>query len=269
MLSFTIPRMTFDEFIHRLQNAPQVLGLLAMGSTGKPHFKSFSDYDLVIVLEDNAPPLFTASTWIDGKLGDFYFFYRTQIETLIRGEQGRAGGFAKKLTEWVQTGTILFDRTGLLEGLKSTANAQSQTLLVKDTDAIHRTWFGINFNFVHNNRFFNSGDKLYRQALEIRLLYCQNDLLIAYFILRGLPWEGEKTAIPYLQKHDPEYSELFFRTLRETQLENKFALYTALVERTLSGYGGVWNENEGSVLMNDKTPAHDGIDWLKGVLAID
>ena len=267
MLSFTIPRMTFDEFLHRLQNSPQVLGFLAMGSIGKPNFKSYSDYDLAIVLEDNAPPLFTASTWIDGQLGDLYFFHRPQIETLIRGEQGRAGGFAEKLTEWVQTGTILFDREGLLEGLKSTAKVQPLT--VKADDVAHRTWFGINFNFAHNKRYFNSGDKLYRQALEIRLLYCQNDLLVAYFTLRGFPWEGEKTAITYLQKHDPEYSALFFRTLRETQLENKFALYTALVERTLSGFGGVWAENEGSVMMKDEAPAQDGVDWLKGVLTVD
>ena len=267
MLSFTIPRMTFDDFIHHLQNCPQVSGLLAMGSTGKPHFKSYSDYDLVIVLEDDAPLLFTASTWIDGQLGDLYFFHRTQIETLIRGGQGRARDFAEKLTEWVQTGIILFDREGLLEGLIS--SAKMQTLTVKADDAAHRTWFGINFNFAHNKRYFHSGDKLYRQALEIRLLYCQNDLLIAYFTLRGLPWKGEKTAITYLQKHDPEYSALFFRTLRETQLENKFALYTALVERTVSGFGGVWAKDEGSVVMKDEAPAQDGIDWLKGVLAVD
>ncbi len=91
--------------------------------------------------------------------------------------------------------------------------------------------------------------------------------MTAYFILRGLRWEGEKSAVAYLQKHDPDYSELFFRALRETQLENKFNFYTALVERTMSGFGGLWDENEGSVLMNDKTPAQDGIDWLMCILA--
>lgn len=267
MLSFPIPHMTFGEFLSRLQNAPQVLGLLAMGSTGRSSFKPCSDYDLVIMLEDNTPSLFTASTWIDGQLGDLYFFHRTQIETLIGGKQVNAESVTGKLTEWVQTGTILFDREGLLEGLKSVAKVQSLTM--KAGDAAHRIWFGVNFNFAHNRRYFNSGDELYRQALEIRLLYCLMDLLTAYFTLRSLPWEGEKSAIAHLQKHDPDYGELFFRALRETQLENKFNFYTILVERTLSDFGGMWAKDEGSVLMKNGMSEHEGIDWLKCILTSD
>ncbi len=141
MLSFSIPQMTFDEFLHRLQNTPNVLGLLAMGSTGKPHFKSYSDYDLVIVLDNNAPSLFAASTWINGQLGDLYFFRQSQIETLIRDEQVSAGSVAGSLIELVQIGTILFDREGLLEGLKSTVKVRTQ--MGNAANAAHRTGLGL------------------------------------------------------------------------------------------------------------------------------
>mgnify|MGYP001040812484 FL=1 len=42
-----------------------------------------------------------------------------------------------------------------------------------------------------------SSDPIYLEAFDLRLLYQLSDLMVDYFAVRGLPYQGEKTAIRY------------------------------------------------------------------------
>ena len=262
--TFNIPEMSLDEILERFKSSFDVLGVLAMGSTGQPSMKPYSDYDLAIILGEDAPALFTASIWINHQLGDLYFFSQDEIKTLFTQKQVTTDTLQKTLLDWAQTGTILYDPQQLWNKLRNLAPQDIQVNGI--SDKIHASWFGVNFNFAHNKRYFNSGDQHYREALEFRLQYCTYDLLISYFTLRELPWQGDKSAIIYLEKHDPEFLALFRQTIRQNQLDDKFHTYSSLVEKVLIGYGGFWADDECSVLMKDD-PVEEGLEWLRKMLA--
>ena len=157
--SFIIPNLSLDEIVERLRVSCEVKGVLAMGSTGQPSMKPYSDYDLAIILGKNAPALFTASTWINHQLGDFYFFSQDEINTLLTQKQVTTDTLQKTLLDWARTGTILYDPQQLWNQLK---NLSPQDIQVNGiADKIHASWFGVNFNFAHNKRYFNSGDEHY------------------------------------------------------------------------------------------------------------
>ena len=262
--TFQIPHYSFDEVVERLKASSDVLGVLAMGSTGQPSMKPYSDYDLAIILGKNAPALFTASTWINHQLGDLYFFSQEEITELLTQKQVTTDTFQKTLFDWVRTGTILYDPQQLWNQLRNLAPQDIQVNGI--ADKIHASWFGVNFNFAHNKRYFNSDDERYREALEFRLQYCTYDLLIAYFTLRELSWQGDKSAIIYLQKHDPEFLALFRQTIRQNQLDDKFHTYSSLVEKVLIGYGGIWADDDCSVLMKN-APVEEGLEWLRDLFS--
>ncbi|MEE4195171.1 MAG: hypothetical protein V2J07_08235, partial [Anaerolineae bacterium] len=206
-----------------------------------------------------------ASIWIDQQLGDIYFFSSEEVKNLLHCRKVDADTTLHKLLDWVRSGRILFDPEGCLAQLR---DMPREELVVNHSGSpAHQAWFGINFNFAHNRRYFNSGDERYRQALEIRLLYCLMDLLTGYFVLRELPWRGEKAAIVYLQDNDPDYLTLFLQAIRQSDLAQKFHDYAALVAQTMEGFGGVWARDEGSVLMKANAAVEEGITWLQAALA--
>jgi hypothetical protein len=259
--SFPIPTMTLDEFVSRLSSNSEVVAILAMGSTGQPDMKPYSDYDVAIVLADNAPLLFTASIWINRQLGDLYFFSTEEIETLLAQKTVQADSLLHKLLGWVASGKILHDPHQCLQQLREIPSASMK--VQSSGDPRHQAWFGVNFNLAHNKRYFNSGDPHYWQALEIRLLYCLMDLLTAYFTLRNLPWQGEKAAIVHLKAHDPAFLAQFQHALRHGEMEEKFQDYTALAAQVLEPFGGVWADDECSVLMKENAPVDAGVAWLR------
>lgn len=243
--------LSAEAWIERLRASEAVLGLLVMGSTGTARFKPYSDYDLVILLEDLPPRLFAAFTRVGGTLGDFYFFYRAQIEELIEGSTPvDHHSVEAKLIDWLKHGEVLLDRAGLFARLKE--RAQREILVTSDPSEAYRAWYGINFNLAHNRRMFDSGDPHYRQTVEVRLLFCLMDILQGYFTLREWEWSGEKRAIQILAERDPAFLEAYFAAIRAADLEEKFARYEALANQTIQFYGHAWDERESAVLLRDE-----------------
>ena len=262
---FQIPPLTLEAFLDRLRDTGQVVGILAMGTTAQPFMKPYSDYDLAIILGEGAPPIFTASVWINQQLGDLYFFSHAEVLRMLSTKTVEADSTLHKLLGWAKTGTLLYDPEKRLTQLR--ALPPDEIEVQQTAGQAHRTWFGINFNFAHNKRYFNSGDDGYLQALEVRLLYCLMDLLSGYFVLRGIPWKGEKAAIQYLQAHDPDYLASFQQAIRQSELTEKFRLYSLVVQRTTAEFGGIWADDEGSVLMKADAPVKTGIQWLRQLWA--
>ena len=49
----------------------------------------------------------------------------------------------------------------------------------------------------------------YDLEVDIRLLFTVNLLFCDYFHIRGMPWQGSKAAMRWLEHHDPDYLTLF------------------------------------------------------------
>jgi hypothetical protein len=82
-------------------------------------------------------------------------------------------------------------------------------------------------------------DPVYEAAVDLRLTYMLTDVWFGYFVVRRLPWEGEKKAVRYWQAHDPGYLAVLQAYLMTTEREQRFVLYTELARRTLEPIGGL------------------------------
>jgi predicted nucleotidyltransferase len=234
-----------DSVIKILTDKSEVDSILVLGSVKTNDFKPYSDIDLVVVLDESVKPkLSSCFCHIGQNIGDIYFFYTDKIDKLISSyEKLDINSIEGKLVYWLGTGEILCDKNGRLKKLKG------KQIKTEITDSRkYQGWFRINFNYAHNLRMFNSKDALYRQALEVRLLYTTMELLPYYLELRNIPWRGEKAAVNYFRESQPEFLGKFFACIRAKDLDTKFGLYSELVKDTLQGIGELWDETTAAIV---------------------
>ena len=223
----------------------EVDSILVLGSAKTTDFKPYSDIDLVVVLDEAVEPkLSSCFCYIGQNIGDAYFFYTDRIDELISSyEKLDINSIEGKLVYWLSTGEILCDKNNRLKKLK---DKQIKTEITDSRK--YAGWFRINFNYAHNLRMYNSKDALYQQALEVRLLYTSMELLPYHMELRNIPWRGEKAAIDYFRKNNPEFLSKFFECVRSDNLDAKFTLYSELVKDTLEGVGELWDETTAAIV---------------------
>ena len=103
-----------------------------------------------------------------------------------------------------------------------------------------RAVHGIHYNYQQNKRYLECDDPAYQLVLDFRLHYSLTQVLWDYFIVRRIPWQGEKKAFAYWREHDPKYLALFEAYHATTNRHEKFAIYTEMAEQTLKPLGGMW-----------------------------
>jgi predicted nucleotidyltransferase len=225
--------LSLDSFLERLQAQPTLDAILLLGSTAGRQFNPHSDLDILLVFTEIPVALFSLVTRIEGLLADIYLMTTAELERLLAADLPLdANSMDGKVLGWIAAGEIVLDRGGRLASLREKGSA-GQATIVSEGEKFAR-WFGINFNYLHNRRYFESGDATYLAALRLRLtLYCLSDLLMAYLALRDIPWQGEKTALAYLAEHDPAFLALFYEAISEPDITQQFKKYEALIRRCL------------------------------------
>jgi hypothetical protein len=252
---------SLGQFVDQISHHAAVDGVLLMGTTGGDRLRPTSDYDVLIVL-DGPPIPHVGITIIDGRLADLVFTTAAVLDRLtvpvIEQWQGPLDG---ALLRWTAAGTIAHDRSGRLARLRDVA-AAGQTLPAWEP-YIYQQWFRLNYNLLHNQRMIQSADPVVLAALDLRLLYCLADVMTAYFVVRRIPWEGEKNAIRYWQAHDSAFWTLYRGALDAGDRAEKLAGYAELAAGALAPVGGLWAADVTALLPSDDTdytPA--GIDAL-------
>jgi len=234
-----------DTVIEILTAKSEVDSILVLGSAKTTDFKPHSDIDLVVVLNEAVEPkLSSCFCYIGNNIGDVYFLYTDKIDELINSHETLdAGSMEAKLVYWLTNGKIVCDNTNRLKRLK---DKQIETRISDSTK--YAAWFRINYDYAHNLRMFRSKEALYWQALEVRLLRCIFELFSYHIELRDPPWRGDKSAISYFSKNNPEFLSQFFACIRADDLDKKFRLYSELVRDTLEDVGEVWDEQTTAVV---------------------
>ena len=143
----------------------------------------------------------------------------------------------------VQAGAIVFDRDGMVRRAQSKVQAGEWVQPPGAAEA-YRVWFQINYNLAQTQRMLAADDAVYSYAIDIRLLYMVAECIPGYFTLRGLLWEGEKAAIRFFQKHDPDYLAAFLRCIQANDRVERFRHYADLAGRTLEPASGVWGNSQ-------------------------
>jgi predicted nucleotidyltransferase len=251
--------MTLDEVIGMLASQDRVEGVLLMGSAVCGEVGPASDYDMVVVLSELPDSLHSGLVYVDGRLTDLFFVAVQDVVMLLEDpEPVAAASWPGLLVRWLTTGRIAFDRSGHLESARRAVRDAALLQPTTPGDA-YSTWYKINYDLRHNKRMLNSDDPVYLLAVDIRLLYSLADVLVGYFTLRGLLWQGEKKAIRYWSAHDPNFVALFQAYSAETDRGRKLHLYEQMAALTTEPLGGLWPANASMFrpLPGSETPSHD------------
>ena len=234
--------LSLDEVLARLRAQPEIDGILLAGTTGKTTLKPYSDYDLLIVLNEMAEPPSLIVTGIDGYLAELYFWRAAAIDEILEApEQVEANSLHGAFVSMTARGEIVHDASGRLTRLREVA---PHTFIESIQDhQRYDAWYSLTYNHAQNLRYFKSQDPLYLEALQCRLLYSISNCLSAYFSLRGLPWRGEKEAIRYLRAHDLVYWAQFLTTVSAGGIQRRFPEYVRLIELTLPAGLPLWPES--------------------------
>jgi hypothetical protein len=255
MLPTTISQsnnLALNEVIARIQQHDAVDGILLMGSTGQNTISPASDYDLVVVLSSQPEPIALLHTVIDQRLAEVYFFSIDMLDQIADEQHNAQGGALPNTGDrvafytWLQTGQIAFDRNDRLARVQQHLRA-AQWFNPADDAQRYAIWFGHNYNLQHTKWIARSDEPLYQREVDIRLMFTVFFLFCDYFHLRGLPWQGSKAAMRWLEQHDPAYLTLFHSFLDATNRADKLAIYERLVKLTLAPFGAVWT-NEASAV---------------------
>jgi hypothetical protein len=230
-------------------------GLVTVGSTGQSSFTPTSDYDVLVVLAEMPVPLQVGITYIDHRLTDLLFATTTHVEQILTAQVAIDGdGWEGRIARWLTTGQVVFDRHGRVRQAQAKVCGGNWIRPLEGIDA-YGAWIGVNFNLLHTRRLMQSDDPAHVYAAELRMsLYGVVSILLSYFRIRKLPWEGDKAAIRYLMVHDLPYLELLQQFLRESDPHRKLAAYERIAAATLAPVSALWS-GEPTVLWNDMLPA--------------
>lgn len=196
----------------------------------------------MLILDANTIGLKSIYTVIDGHFADIFFFDVAFVKQIGTEKNISAVEMTGMFVTWLEKGKIEYDPDGILQNASDRMEQNPIRLTVTEQER-RDAWVKMNYNFIANTRYFQSGDPLYHQALQIRLAYSAVELITAYFSFRDVPWRGEKSAVEYLQQHDPDYLQIFQAYTSSTDLEQKMQSYRELFGRTLHGVYQRWDEN--------------------------
>jgi len=249
--------LPLSDVIARLTAQTEVDSVLLMGSTAQDALTPTSDYDLLVVMTSMPEPLGLVHTSIDQRLAEIYFVTAAALEPILASSEHSVTGGALPQTgdqvalyTWMQTGQIVFDRSGRLTQAQNILKASDWFTPASETQR-YRIWFGANYNLQHTKWIARSPDPLYQREVDVRLLFTVFFLFCDYFHLRGLRWQGSKAAMRWLALHDPRYLNTFYAFLDASSREDKLAIYEQLVGQTVAPYGAVWPDQATAIQLAD------------------
>lgn len=243
--------MNLTETISNLKTKDQVTAVFLTGSGASSSLKEYSDYDLVVILDKDEIGLKSIYTFIDGKFTDLFFFTEQNIKELAEETKVNPNSMNGILLNWLDNAKIEFDKTGSISELQNKAKSGHFKATIPE-DEVTSVLNKVNYNFICNQRYYQSQDDLYLKALDIKLLYSVVELITAYFTFRQIPWRGEKQAISYLETNDPAFYRQFQNFLASKDIDERMRFYGKLFNIALPESLNRWDN---SIVIGE---LHDG-----------
>lgn len=237
--------MTLQEFITRLKRSEFVAAVAIIGSAGEATINPASDYDILIVLDEPPVPLAGGVAFVEGRFTDIVVMISEQVRRLSEADYSQISMNSPEgvFLRWMQAARLEFDRAGYLEKIRSQCLG-GLSLRPPNEGEIYSRFDRASYNLAHTRRMLSSYDPDYLMAIDMRLLYQMADLMVDCFLVRRLPWQGEKQAIRYWRTHDPGYLDLFMRCINQDDRERKVDLYHHLASETMAPIGELWEAGE-------------------------
>ncbi|MEM7117754.1 MAG: hypothetical protein AAF614_35310 [Chloroflexota bacterium] len=224
-----------------LSRNADVQAVLQIGSLRQQQLSPDSDYDLVLVLANLAEPWFVGVTEINGRFTDLIFVNQAEIDKVNALETAVAHNHPlAPIIRWLRDGEVLFSRQPIIATAQEKVQQQAWILPTAD-ETRYQTWFSINYNLAQTRRMLASAKPLYQQTAVIRMAnYAHADVWFGYFTLRGIEWRGDKTAVSYLQQHDPAFLAHYQALISCANPTEKFGHYQTTAAIAAQPLGGLW-----------------------------
>jgi predicted nucleotidyltransferase len=240
-MQLPMDQLSLSSVIDKLKSSPRVKGVFSTGSTAT-RLNPASDIDLVILLDKNKEGIKSIYTTIEKRFSDIFFFDVAFVSGLKKKKTVSGNEFEGMFLDWLRKGKIEYDPLTLLQSLKKTIQKNPPVQKVPEKEK-RDFWIKVNYNFIANSRYYNSNDKIYHSALELRLLYSVVEIITSYFSFRSLPWRGEKKAIAYFQQHDKTFLKTFQKYSMSSSLIDKMKYYRQLFHKVFIGRYQKWEKD--------------------------
>jgi hypothetical protein len=248
-------RLSFDEAIERLEASPLVDGMAAFGSRARSQSGVVSDYDLLVLVDALPAPVFQMITTIGERLADVILVGTSTADAvLLAGQPPEPRSFAGLFARKMQTARLLYDVSWRLQRVQQmvtgaaweAANASAPSVM-----DLYADWFWQSLGLLHLERLLRSPEPLSLTTFDMMLSSCLSATWRAYFDVRGLPWEGEKTAQRYWMAEDIGFLTVLRRCFAAVDRNARLDAYRELVTLTLAPVGAVFGKGETAVILAD------------------
>lgn len=238
-----------DKILEKLKSSDDVDAVFMTGSNHNNEAKNYSDIDLVVIFKENKDELYCLYDWIDGVFAEIFFFDLADLKRINSSKKLDTESFYAILLDLIKKSNIYFDKFRVLIDLKS--KAQNIDTSQQSSKSKEGFWQRINHNYIADKRYFDSGDSLYHEALEIKLFYSMEQVICAYFAFRDIPWRGEKNAVLYLKDNAPDFYKLLQNYTSATSLNERFQAYSQMFEAMFTDKYKKWTEKDKIILKKD------------------
>ncbi|MEM8535281.1 MAG: hypothetical protein AAGF95_30880 [Chloroflexota bacterium] len=214
--------------VEKLQNHPQVVGLIEYGSAHYRDDFAVGDYDLFVVYDGLDTAVESLHFYIDGVPVDLNLCSLSYLRT-----QDVLSGFETNLLD----GRIIYDKDGVVAALLEQ---------MQKTSFVHYSDHDVAFTrHGHRHVLDKVRGRLESEPLLCKLLLSTNIywLIQSYFGIRRLHYQGEKQALAYLAEHEPEIHNLISQFYL-SELHEQVEITKQLIDLILAPIGGAWSDGE-------------------------
>jgi len=232
--------LSVQEVVMRLARHGEVNGVVMMGSGAVAMLNPTSDIDLLVVLSGSPLEIKMVSTTIEGRLSEVYFVSTSELDRFLESPV-QVHDYSEEAVRlrWIQTGQVLYDRSGRLEKLRAILAPGDWTTPPTDAE-IYEAWFSTNFDLAQTRRLLGATDSASLMKVDLQLLLLLHELWERYYLVRRSPGLSVKARIRWMAANDPQVYALFQECLHETGRARKFAAVEKLASRVLEAVGGLW-----------------------------
>ena len=265
--SSTSNNLSFEAVITRLKSRAAIKGIALFGSRTVTHRNPISDFDLLLFVDSPPVNIFQLLTHIAGRMADVVFVSTADADSIEKEPNPHTWTSGQRLYMLkMRNAQIICDKTGRLgraQHLAQTLVAAKQFPPDSAYESVYSAWFWANFSLLHLKRMAQSDDPVYQTATDMMFLTAFSSIGKDYFVMRSLPWEGEKAAVRYWENHDPSFLKTYRECLACFERARKIAIYEQLVLRVIALRGELWEPEISAVFLG--SPSQSQMEIEKGL----
>ena len=220
------------DLIDQLKRNPRVLGIVRYGRRCPEDLLPGGDFDLFVFVEE----------WLPDVESIHFHCGRIPVDLSLRTiDDLRRDEPLSRIDYLLGEAEVLYDRTGILREVLADLKERWRETPPELTE-----------HDVHMNRFCQQHalDKV-KGRTEEEPLFCEfllatniYWLVQAYFRVRSISYPGEKPALQYLEKHEPEMCAEMQAFYSSRDLKEKLEISERMTELVLAPIGGPWRKGE-------------------------